>query len=159
MTRRTRRMVVPFTATVCVIAVVLWVASLVRSLELGYAWPHESRTPYNGSGYVALASSGGVILMGGGVVPVAHPAGWSCRVGPVIAYGSESDSLSTRMGFGARGLGRRGDEFFDRQYIAPWWLVFLLTAWAPVVLARRRRRRDVAAASETSASTSPGDAA
>jgi hypothetical protein len=153
-------MFVTVCAAVCVAAVVLWIFSVRRSMELGYAWRHESRTPYQGSGYVALASSGGVILAGGGVVPEPLPAGWSLRSGRAIPYGSRSDDLLTRMGFGARGIGQRGDEFFDRQYVAPWWLVFLLTAWAPAVLVRRLRRRDVAAASETSgSSSSPGDAA
>jgi hypothetical protein len=160
MTRRLGRILVPLCTAICAIAVVLWILSLLRSVEAGYAWQHKSRTPYLGSGYVALASSDGVILVGGGVVPVAHPSGWSSRVGPVIPYGAGSESMLSQMGFGSRGIGRWGDEFFDREYVAPWWGVFVLTAWAPAVLVHRRRRRDFAAASETNgSSSSPGDAA
>ena len=157
---RMRKMIVPAWAVICALAALLWFVSLVRSAEFGYAWRHGSRTPYHGSGYFAAGSSGGVILLGGGVVPTAVEPGWSFHAGPVIPYGSASESLAVRAGFGARGNGQWGDEFFDRQYLAPWWLVFLATAWAPVVLVRRRRGSTAAAAaSEAGSSSSRGDEA
>ena len=138
MMARIRRAFVPTCAAVCVVAAALWVFSLFRSISAAYSWPHVTQSPYRGAGSVGVTSSAGVILFGGGVEPLAEPSGLYFHVNSVVAYGSTSESMAVRMGFAARGIGQWRDEYFSREYMLPWWLPVLATAWAPVVVLRRR---------------------